>query len=160
MLSHMSRLAAASLLWVGLAACGALPEDAALAHRGAYQAEREAVSALRQLDDGVSLSELQELRPRYEEAMATAQRLRQELQSKLQREHGRRWLGKTAVAEVLALNDDLIRCHETLGERAAEAFRYMEDGRARRGFRHDVWGYIDPRDCFDELSPIVEGYLQ
>ena len=64
------------------------------------------------------------------------------------------------IAEASQLNDDLLRCHETLEERATDAFRFVQSGRARRGSVKDVWGLVDPRTCFDELAPAWDVLLE
>ena len=63
------------------------------------------------------------------------------------------------IAEASQLNDDLLRCHDTLAERAEEAFRFVSSGRAKRGSVKDVWGLVDPRTCFDELAPAWDAVL-
>ena len=134
-----------------LAAC-ALPDDIGDLHRQALALERSAVGALKQIGNDTTRGELQPLREQYEQSARQAREIRERLRERLVAERGARFI-ETKVAEASQLNDDLLRCHETLQERATEAFRFVELGRGQRSSIDAVWGLVDPRLCFDELAP-------
>ena len=136
-----------------------MPGEVADLHRQALTSERTAVQALNQLSDDVTRDELQQLRDRYQQAAGEALELRERLRDELAATEGAMFVGEQ-VAEASQLNDDLLRCHTTLEERANEAFRFVQSGRARRGSVKDVWGLVDPRTCFDELAPAWEALLE
>jgi len=136
-----------------------MPGGIADLHRQALTSERTAVQALNQLSDDVTRDELQQLRDRYQQAAGEALELRERLRDELAANEGAMFVGEQ-VAEATQLNDDLLRCHATLEERANEAFRFVQSGRARRGSVKDVWGLVDPRTCFDELAPAWEALLE
>ncbi len=143
---------------MALSGCG-MPEEIADLHQKALTSERTAVQALNQLSDDVTRAELQQLRERYEQAAAKALELRERLRDELAANEGAMFVGEQ-IAEATQLNDDLLRCHTTLEERANEAFRFVQSGRARRGSVKDVWGLVDPRTCFDELAPAWDALLE
>lgn len=143
---------------VFLAGCG-IPEEIATLHRQALASERTAVQALNQLKDDVSREQLQQLRAAYEQAAGEARATREQLREQLEASTGAMFIGEK-VAEASQLNTDLLRCHETLEERATEAFRFVQSGRARRGSVKDMWGLVDPRTCFDELAPAWDAVLE
>lgn len=136
---------------VVLAGCG-VPDQIAELHRQALAAERAAVQALNQVSDDASDDQLSQLREQYEKALGEARSLRGRLNNELAANASGMFIKET-IAEATQLNDDLMRCHDTLAERAEEAFRFVRTGRARRGTVSDVWGLVDPRGCFDELAP-------
>ena len=136
-----------------------MPGEIAALHRQALKSERTAVQALNQLSDDVTGDELQQLREQYEQAAGEGLRLRERLGDELVANEGAMFVGER-IAEASQLNDDLLRCHETLEERATEAFRFVQSGRARRGSLKDVWGLVDPRTCFDELAPAWDALLE
>ena len=143
---------------VFLAGCG-VPDEIGNLHRQALTSERSAVQALNQLSDDVTRHELQQLREAYEQSAGEAKALRERLRGELAASEGAMLIGEK-IAEASQLNDDLLRCHETLETRAAEAFRFVQSGRARRGSVKDVWGLVDPRTCFDELAPAWDALLE
>lgn len=153
------RTTSAILLWLLLAGCG-VPNEMVDADRRASEAERAAVAALGPLDEAVSPAELPDMRAAFEGALGTARAERARLAELLSAELDGRLLGRERLTRLRELNDDLLRCHETLEERAEAAFAYVADGRASRGFRHDVWGLVDPRTCFEELAPAKEELLR
>ena len=136
-----------------------MPGEIADLHRQALTSERTAVQALNQLSDDITRDELQPLREQYERAAVEARALRERLRDELVANEGAMFVGEQ-IAEASQLNDDLLRCHETLEERATEAFRFVQSGRARRGTVKDVWGLVDPRTCFDELAPAWDALLE
>jgi hypothetical protein len=142
-----------------LMACG-IPNEIVEADREASVAERAAVAALRQLDDGATPDEAREVRAAFESAAELGRTERVRLADLLRAELDRRLVGKRKIEGLIELNQDLLRCHRTLAERADNALEYAEDGRASRGFRHDVWGLVDPRTCFEELAPAKEELLR
>jgi len=136
-----------------------MPGEIAALHRQALKSERTAVQALNQLSDDVTGDELQQLREQYEQAAGEGLALRERLRDELAANEGAMFVGER-ITEASQLNDDLLRCHETLEERATEAFRFVQSGRARRGSLKDVWGLVDPRTCFDELAPAWDALLE
>lgn len=138
--------------------CG-LPDEIGSLHRQALTSERAAVQALNQLSDDVTRAEQQQLREQFEQAAGEARGLRERLRQQLAASEGAMFIGEK-IAEASQLNDDLLRCHDTLAERAEEAFRFVQSGRARRGSVKDVWGLVDPRTCFDELAPAWDAVLE
>lgn len=136
-----------------------MPDEIADLHRQALASERTAVRALNQLANDTSRSELRQLREQYEGAAAEAIALRERLRDELAAREGSMFIDEK-IAEASQLNDDLLRCHETLRERAEEAFRFVQARRGRRGSVKDVWGLVDPRGCFDELAPAWEAVLE
>ena len=136
-----------------------MPDEIADLHRQALTSERTAVQALNQLSNDVTGDGLQQLREQYEQAAGEARALRERLRDQLVANEGAMFFGEK-IAEASQLNDDLLRCHETLEERATEAFRFVQSGRARRGSVKDVWGLVDPRTCFDELAPAWDALLE
>ena len=143
---------------MALSGCG-MPGEIADLHRQALTSERTAVQALNQLSDDITRDELQPLREQYEQAAVEARALRERLRDELVANEGAMFVGEQ-IAEASQLNDDLLRCHETLEDRATEAFRFVQSGRARRGTVKDVWGLVDPRTCFDELAPAWDALLE
>lgn len=129
-----------------------LPDDIGEQHRQALSLEQSAVRALNQLGSDTTPGELAPLREQYEQASREAREIRERLRDRLAAEQGAIFIG-AKVTEASKLNDDLLRCHATLDERAAEAFRFVENDRARRSSIKEVWGLVDPRGCFDELAP-------
>ena len=159
MLLHYYRgLVAGCTLIVALSGCG-IPDEIADLHRQALTSERRAVQALNELSDDVTRDELQQVREQYEQAAVEALALRERLRDELAANEGAMFVGEQ-IAEATQLNDDLLRCHTTLEERANEAFRFVQSGRARRGSVKDVWGLVDPRTCFDELAPAWDALLE
>ncbi len=138
--------------------CG-MPGEIADLHRQALTSERTAVQALNQLSDDITRDKLQQVREQYEQAAGEARALRERLRDELAANEGAMFVGEQ-IAEASQLNDDLLRCHATLEERATEAFRFVQSGRARRGSVKDVWGLVDPRTCFDELAPAWDALLE
>jgi hypothetical protein len=136
-----------------------MPDEIATLHRQALDSERTAVQALNQVSDDVTRDELEQLRERYEQSAAEARVTRERLRDALVANEGAMFVGEK-IAEASQLNDDLLRCHETLEQRATEAFRFVQSGRARRGSVKDVWGLVDPRTCFDELAPAWDALLE
>ena len=143
---------------MALSGCG-VPGEIADLHRQALTSERTAVQALNQLSDDIPRDELRQVREHYEQAAGEARALRERLRDELAANEGAMFVGEK-IAEASQLNDDLLRCHETLEERATEAFRFVQSGRARRGSVKDVWGLVDPRTCFDELAPAWDVLLE
>jgi hypothetical protein len=141
-----------------LVGCG-MPDEVENLHRQALASERAAVEALNQLTDDVTRAQLQQLRERYQQAAGEARSLRERLRAELAANRGAMFIDER-VAEASQLNDDLLRCHDTLAERAAEAFQFVSSGRAKRGSVKDVWGLVDPRTCFDELAPAWDAVLE
>ena len=141
-----------------LVGCG-VPDEIANLHGQALASERTAVSALNQLSDDATRAQVQQLREQYEQAAGEARALRERLRDQLAASQGAMFIGEK-VAEASQLNDDLLRCHDTLSERAEEAFQFVQSGRARRGSVKDVWGLVDPRTCFDELAPAWDAVLE
>jgi len=136
-----------------------MPGEIGDLHQQALTSERIAVQALNQLSDDASRDEVRQLREQYEQAAAEALELRKRLKDELAANEGAMFVGEQ-IAEASQLNDDLLRCHTTLAERAEEAFRFVQSGRARRGSVKDVWGLVDPRTCFDELAPAWDALLE
>jgi hypothetical protein len=136
-----------------------MPDEIATLHRQALASERTAVQALNQLTDDAGRDEVRRLRERYEQAAAEARALRERLRDELAASEGAMFIDEK-IAEASELNDDLLRCHTTLAERAEEAFAFVQSGRARRGSVKDVWGIVDPRRCFDELAPAWDALLE
>ena len=99
------------------------------------------------------------MREQYEQAAGEARALRERLRDQLAANEGAMFVGEK-IAEASQLNDDLLRCHETLEKRATEAFRFVQSGRGRRGSVKDAWGLVDPRTCFDELAPAWDVLLE
>ena len=149
---HYKHLALGCGLLV-LGACDTLPEDALSLHRQASAAEHRAVAALDALSSETSRRELSELRERFEASATEARELRERLRDVLNDEKEGRLGGGEKLDRASELNDDLLRCHETLRERADKAFQFVASGRARRSSLKRVWGLVDPRRCFDELAP-------
>ena len=143
---------------MALSGCG-MPGEIVDLHRRALTLERTAVQALNQLSDDVTPAELRPLREQYEQAAVEALALRERLRDELAAHEGARFVGEQ-IAEASQLNDDLLRCHATLEERATKAFRFVQSGRTRRGSIKDVWGLVDPRTCFDELAPAWDALLE
>ena len=114
---------------------------------------------MNQLSDDITRDELRQVREHYEQAAGEALALRERLREELVANEGAMFVGEQ-IAEASQLNDDLLRCHETLEERATEAFRFVQSGRARRGSVKDVCGLVDPRTCFDELAPAWDVLLE
>jgi hypothetical protein len=157
-LEHYCRLFIAGCGVLILSSCG-MPDEIGNLHRQALASERTAVQALNQLSDDVTRDGLEELRATYEQSAGEAKALRERLRGELVARRGGTLIGEK-IAEASQLNDDLLRCHETLEARATEAFRFVQSGRARRGSVKDVWGLVDPRTCFDELAPAWEALLE
>ena len=157
-LLHYYKALVAGCTLVAVSGCG-MPGEIADLHQKALTSERAAVQALNQLSDDVTRDELQRIREQYEQAAGEALELRERLRDELAANEGVMFVGER-VAEATQLNDDLLRCHTTLEERATEAFRFVQSGRARRGTVKDVWGLVDPRTCFDELAPAWDALLE
>ena len=136
-----------------------MPGEIADLHRQALTSERTAVQALNQLSDDVTRERLRQLREQYEASARTALEIRERLRDQLAANQGAMFVGDK-IAEASQLNDDLLRCHETLEARATGAFRFVQSGRARRGSVRDMWGLVDPRTCFDELAPAWDALLE
>lgn len=139
-----------------------MPDEIADLHRQALTSERTAVHALNQLSDDVTRLRLQQLREQYEASARTGLEIRERLRDQLAANQGGMFVGDK-IAEASQLNDDLLRCHETLEQRATNAFRFVQNrqsARARRGSIEDVWGLVDPRTCFDELAPAWDALLE
>ncbi len=136
-----------------LGACDTLPEDALSLHRQASASEHQAVAALDAISSETSRRELSELRETFETSANEARELREHLRDLLNDEKEGRLGGTEKLERASELNDDLLRCHETLRERAGKAFQFVATGRARRSSLKRVWGLVDPRRCFDELAP-------
>ena len=148
----------AGFVLVILGACG-VPSEVGELHRQALDSERTAVGALNQLTNNSSAADVAKIRAQYEEAAGAAREVRERLRELLAGTGGGIYSAEK-IAEASQLNDDLLRCHETLEERANEAFRFVQSGRTRRGTVKDVWGLVDPRTCFDELAPAWDVLLQ
>ena len=136
-----------------------MPDEIATLHRQALTSERAAVQALNQVSDDITRDELERLREQYEQSAAEAKATRVRLRDALVANEGAMFVGEK-ITEASQLNDDLLRCHSTLEERASEAFRFIQSGRSRRGSVKDVWGLVDPRTCFDELAPAWDALLE
>ena len=154
MLLHHYKQLALGCGVVLLGACDTFPENVAALHREAATSEKVASEALYELRDDLSRKDLERIRSIYEPAVEVAVEIRMRLEREI------RLAGSSEkLAEAGALNDDLLRCHETLRERTEKALRLIERGRARRSSLEDVWGLLDPRRCFDELAPSWDALL-
>jgi len=153
---YYKRLAAGCGLIVVLSvACNKIPDEVATLHRQASVFEQTAVASLDELTADDSRTKVSEIRDVFEQAAGEALELRERLRDRLREETS----PSDELTRASQLNDDLLRCHQTLKERAEEAFQFVASGRARRSSMKGIWGIVDPRRCFDELAPAWDALL-